>query len=249
MHLFTRTLVLVLTFGAVADLRAQSSEEHPRITVNGDAVVTVRPDRVVLSFGIESSDPHILVAKQKNSDIQARVITALTNAGIQEKDLQTDHLSIEPRWEDSYRKLTLLGYFARNTVVVTLSDPAAVEDIVTKALQAGVTAIHGIDFQTTAFAQSREQARELALRAALEKARHMAATLGQTVGPPLSIHENPTGSSWWYPSGWRTSGFGQGMTQNVVQNAAPEGSDTVGMIALGRISVRASVTVTFELRR
>jgi uncharacterized protein YggE len=115
-------------------------------------------------------------------------------------------------------------------------------------LQAGVNYIHGVDFQTTELRKYRDQARELALKAAQEKAEMMAATLGQKIGKPLQINEVTIGAPWWYSSSWWGYGRQTGMTQNVTQNAGDNQGETSDTIALGKISIRANVTVTFELQ-
>ncbi|MBN1448543.1 MAG: SIMPL domain-containing protein, partial [Bacteroidetes bacterium] len=163
-----------------------------------------------------------------------------------DKDIQTDQLSIEPRYRDGYRKEDFIGYFVRNTLAVTIADPKRLEAIVTEALDAGVNYIHGIDFQTTEYKKYREQAREMALLAAKEKAEKMAATLGQTIGRPLQISESYSGSPMGYWSGWGRGRAG-GMSQNVMQNIPSDGGDITGSVALGKIAIRAGVSVTFQL--
>ena len=158
--------------------------------------------------------------------------------------MQTDHLSIEPRWETESHRERFIGHFVRNSLSVTLSDPAKVEELVTRVLQAGVNYIHGIDFETTEFKKHREKAREMALLAAREKAEKMAAVLGQKVGAPLQINEGYW-SSW---SGWGYRG-GQGVIQNAMQNAPSAPEDTGDTVALGKIAIRANVSATFELQK
>jgi uncharacterized protein YggE len=246
--------VAVLIFLSAVPLWAEQTylyDDRPKITVNGEAVVNVTPDKIVISFGIETWDNDIGVAKQKNNDILKKTVSAMKECGIPEKEIQTDHLSIVPRWKSEDRKEDFLGYFARNTLVVTLTDTAKVEELVTKVLQAGVNYIHGIDFQTTEFKKYREQARELALKAAKEKADKMAAVLGQSVGAPIQINEDYSGSPWWYWSSWSGWGYGrnQGMSQNVIQNVQGGSGEISDTIALGKISIRANVAVTFELKK
>ena len=241
-----KILTAILTFAALCPVWAQ-----PKITVNGDASVNVKPDKIVLTFGIETSDPDIMLAKKKNTDILKKALAAIKEAGVPEKEIQTDSLSIEPRYENSsWAKQNFLGYFVQNTFAVTLTDTSKVDDVVTKVLQSGVNYVHGIDFQTTEFKKYREQARELALQAAREKAGKMAAVLGQTIGAPIQINDNSGGSYSWYYSGWSGRGFGrsQVMGQNSVQNIGGGSPDISDTIALGKISIQASVSVTFELR-
>lgn len=220
------------------------------ITVGGEAMVKVAPDKIVVTFGIETWDAEITAAKTKNNDILRTAIASIKELGIPQKEIQTDHLSLKPRYKDGYRSENLLGHFVRNTFIVTLTEAAKVEELVTKALQAGVNHIHGVDFQTTDLKKYRNQAREQAVRAAKEKAEKMASVLGQSVGSPILIREGYAGSPWRYYSSWSGWGYGrgEGMSQNViqsVQNGASEISDT---IALGKIAIRANVNVTFELK-
>ena len=192
-----------------------------------------------------------MVAKQKNNEIMKRAMTVIKESGIPDKDIQTDYLSVEPRYNDNYEKKDLIGYFIRNTFVVTMSDPEIVEDLVTAVLQSGVNYIHGINFQSTEFKKYREQARELALNAAKEKAEKMAGALGQLIGDPVQINEGYGGFDWWYYNSWSGWGYGRSnvMSQNVVQNI-PSSSDQISeTIALGKISIKANVSVTFELKK
>jgi hypothetical protein len=73
--------------------------------------------------------------------------------------------------------------------------------------------------------------------------------LGCTIGKPLTINENPGGGSWYFSS-WSGWGHGRsgGMAQNVIQDmrGSGGGGDSEGM-ALGKISIHGSVSVTFEL--
>ena len=79
-------------------------DDRPKITVTGEAVVNVKPDKIVITLGIETWDTEITVAKQANNDILKKTVAAVKESGVAEKDMQTDHLSIEPRWENGYRK-------------------------------------------------------------------------------------------------------------------------------------------------
>jgi uncharacterized protein len=241
----------VMICSVVWGQQAAPYDDRPKITVNGEAVVNVRPDKIVINFGIETWDADIVVAKQKNNDILKKAKAAVKESGVSERDIQTDYLSIEPRWKSEYRKEDFLGYFVRNTIVVTLTDAAKVEKLVTEVLQTGVNYIHGIDFQTTEFKKYREEARELALKAGKEKAEKMAAVLGQSVGAPIQINESYGGSPWWYWSSWSGWGYGrnQSMAQNVIENVPSSSGEISETIALGKISIRAAVTVTFELKK
>ncbi|MGC8638357.1 MAG: SIMPL domain-containing protein [Isosphaeraceae bacterium] len=250
MKTLTAAGVMILVASAsVSAQEAHHDDGRPQITVSGDAAVNVRPNKIVINLGIETSDKDIEVAKQKNNEIQRKTVAVIKQCEVPLKDVQMDYLSIDPRYKDNDRNEGLIGYFVRSTLVVTLNNPAKVEELITKALNAGVNHVHGIDFQTTDFTKYREQARELALRAAKEKAEKMASVLGQSIGRPIQISEGY--SSWWFFSSWTGWGFGRstGMSQVSAQVGQQEASGDPDSFPLGQIAIRASVSVTFELKQ
>lgn len=220
--------------------------ERAKITVNGEATVNVKPDKIVLVLGIDTSDADVAVAKQKNGELMKKAVEIARECGVQEKQIQTDYLSIEPRWKDGYDRENFLGYFVVNTLMVTLSDVEQLDRLITSVLQAGISRINGIDYQSTQFKKYREQARELALKAAKEKGEKMSAVLGQKIGKPIQISENYTRSGWY--GGWG-GGRSSGMSQQVVNAISDVGGDgeITESVALGMLGIGASVTVTFEL--
>jgi uncharacterized protein YggE len=225
--------------------QTQPCNDRPHITVTGEAVVNVKPDKIVIAFEIETSDADVNAAKQKNSELMKKAVGVAKDCGVHEKDIQTDHLSIEPRWEHSNKQQGFLGYFVRNTMMVTLFELEQMDTLITSAVQAGINRLNGVDFQTTEFKKYRDEARELALKGAREKAEKMSAVLGQAIGKPMQIHENYTGSSW-----YGTWGRGRSSAMSQVQVQADRGSsgEITDTVALGKLAIRASVSVTFELK-
>jgi uncharacterized protein len=241
----TKIILAVLMIMAATSAWAQKVPQHnecsdcPRISVSGDAVVHVKPDKIVVNLGIDTWDTDITVAKQKNAETLSRVITAVQEIGIPEDALQTDYLSIDPQWNNLHtnEEKTIVGYFVRNRLTVTLSEVEKIEDLFTSALEAGVNQIYGLHFQSTELKKHREEAREEALKAAKEKAEKMSAVLGQRVGSPIHILEKDI-DSW--------GGFGMAQIQ------LNDGTGAGGMspsVVLGKLSIRADVSVTFELMK
>lgn len=241
---------VLISVSTAVSLQGQVYDNRSKISVNGEAVVYVKPDKIVIRLGIETSDPDIMAAKQKNNEILKKTFAVLKESGVEEKEIQTDYLSVEPRYEDGFARRNFLGFFVRNILAVNLADTGKVEGLITKALQAGVNNIFGVDFQTTEFKKYREQARELALKAAKEKAEKMASVLNLSVGSPIQITENFSGLPSYYSS-WSGFGYGRGpaMTQNAIQNISSESGEISDTIALGKISMRANVVVVFELKK
>ena len=79
-----------------------------------------------------------------------------------------------------------------------------------------------------------------------EEIEALAGELDQEIGVPTMIQE--VQNSWWsgYNSWWGAN-WGNGMTQNVIQEAGVGILTGDGSLAPGQISVTARVSVTFEL--
>jgi uncharacterized protein YggE len=233
--------------GAAAAPQLATPAAARTISVTGTAQVMVVPDEVALTLGVETSDLQLVTAKANNDAIVKKVLDITKTIGIDPKNVQTDYMNIQPRYDSNYPKPNFIGYFVQKNIVITLKDVSKFEDLLSQALEAGVNYVHNIDFRTTELRKYRDQARDLALKAAQEKAKAMASTVGQQVGQPLAVREDY--NRWYYPwNSWWGGSYGNQMSQNVVQNsgqAAPESEDS---LALGQIAVSASVSVDYELK-
>jgi uncharacterized protein YggE len=240
-------VVLILTLSAFSESQSVSSE--PRlITVTGDAEVRVVPDEVVLTLGIETWNKDLHVAKDQNDRIVAKALALASDYGIDSQHVQTDYVSIEPRYRNGYyEESDFIGYFVRKSVVITLRDLHKFEELLTGALEAGVNYVQGIQFRTTELREHRDEARALAIQAAQEKAVALAEELGQRVGAPHTIQE--VQSDWWSGyNAWWGSRWGGAMAQNVIQELGGGALAGEGSLAPGQLSVNARVSVTFELQ-
>ena len=240
---------LVLTVLLLCSSLGAKERSQPRlITTTGEAEVRVAPDEVVLTLGVETKDKDLAVAKGQNDELVKKVLAVAKEQGIASKYIQTDYINIEPRYDQGrYVEKDFLGYFVQKTVVFALKDVSKFEDVLSDVLKAGANYVHGIQFRTTELRKYRDQARALAIKAAREKAEALAGELGQKVGKPRAIQEGWSRWGCWYNSGGWGSRWGGQMAQNVIQDAGGRPSSEEGAVALGQITVSASITVTFEM--
>lgn len=240
----SHAMVLAVALSLVSLVGHAQSESQRTISVSGDAEVRVVPDEVILALGVETSNVDLEAAKAENDRLAGATIAVVKEHGVEDKHIQTGHISIEPRYEYEYERRNFLGYFVRKSVVVTLRDLDEFEPLLSDVLSAGTNYVHGVDFRTTQLRKHRDQARELALIAAKEKAEDMAGALGQKIGQPLTIDEGYV--HWFSPYGaWWGAGPGGRMAQNVMQESGGGTADTPTMP--GQIAVNANVRVTFAL--
>ncbi|MDD5454328.1 MAG: SIMPL domain-containing protein [Candidatus Ratteibacteria bacterium] len=225
---------------------ALDEKEMRLITVTGDAEVKVVPDEVILTLGVETSNKDLNAAKNENDQKVKNIVDVAEKNRIEDKYIQTDYISIEPRYTDRYTQQEFIGYFVRKSIVITLKDISKFEDVLSNSLNAGANYVHGIQFRTTELREYRDQARALAIKAAQEKANDLAKALGQKVGKPHTIREDQAGWWSWYNNWWGSRWGGNMMSQNIVQNAGGT-SETESTIELGQINVNARITVSFEL--
>jgi hypothetical protein len=232
---------------SVHDLHVTSTPEARHVAASGEAEIKVAPDEVVFRIGVETVDPTLAAAKKRNDDAVRAVQAAARAHGVADKDMQSDYLSIDPRYRDAYERKEPTSYVARRSMVVTLRDVARFDELYGAVVEAGGNTIQGVDFRTSELRKHRDEARAMAIKAAEEKARALAAALGQSILRPLAIDEEYSG--WSSSYGW-WGGYGGGqMAQNVMQNAGPaQGGGSDGTLAPGRISVSARVRVRFELK-
>jgi hypothetical protein len=238
--------VLGLILFLSSPLRGEATPQPRLITVTGDAEVRVVPDEVVLTLGVETHDRDMSLAKSQNDERVKKLLAAAKDHKIEPKYVQTDYINIEPRYRGNCADSEFLGYFVRKTVVLTLKDVPQFESVLSDVLNAGANYVHGIRFRTTELRKYRDQARALAIKAAREKAEALAGELGQKVGKPHSIQES---RNWWWSgySSWWGGQWGGQTAQNVIQDSGGRGASEEGTLALGQITVNASVTVSFEL--
>ena len=222
------------------------TQQPGHISVSGEAEVRVIPDQVVLTLGVQTWDEDLDDAKNRNDRIIQKVTALAERYNIPAKHVQTDYINVEPRYEDYYEANRLLGYVVRKSIVVTLSDLDQFEGFLTEALESGVNYVHGIEFRTTELRKHRDEARALAVKAAQEKAQAMAQELDLGVGAPVEIHEESAGWYSWYSRSWWGSHF-SGMSQNVIQDFGNGMSLEDSGIAPGQISVKARVSMQFNL--
>jgi uncharacterized protein len=221
---------------------------NPRlVNVTGEAEVRIVPDEVVLTLGIETSDNQLAVAKSQNDVIVRKVLALASEYGIKPEHIQTDYIGIEPRYPDGcYQLCDPIGYIVHKSMVITLRDLTKFENLLTSVLNAGVNYVQSIEFRTTELRKYRDEARALAIRAAQEKAAALAGELDQAIGKPQAIQEQQSG--WWSGySAWWGSRWGSAMTQNTVQEYQGASLGVDSSVAPGQISVRANVSVSFEL--
>jgi uncharacterized protein len=235
--------VLVLSCLCCAQFYPQSNA----LSVTGDADVKVVPDRVNLMIGVEIRNADLHTATAENDASVRRVIATLRKMQIDASDIQTDYIHVDLMY-NSNNPTAVAYYTATKAIQIVLKDVTKFEDLVQQVLGAGANHIYGIEFSTSELRKYRDQARALAVKAAIEKANDLASASGlKVVGKPTSVSTYSYGGGSSYRYCCAGMYLGGNMAQNVVQNAGGSASSETS-VALGKITVSASVTMNFQVQ-
>ena len=160
------------------------------ISVTGEATVSVPPDLAEIEGGVTSEAKTAREASEANNAAMGKVLQALKGAGIEEKDVQTSRLSLQPQSAPSRTgPSTVAGYRASNRVTIRLRDVTKVASVIDTLVGAGANEIGGINFVVSQASKLLDEARERAVADARRKAEIYAKAAGVTLGAPLSISE------------------------------------------------------------
>jgi uncharacterized protein YggE len=160
------------------------------ISVTGEATVSVPPDQAQIDGGVTSEAKTAREASDANNTAMGKVLLALKGAGIEEKDVQTSRLSLQPQSAPNRPgPSAIVSYRASNRVTVRLRDVTKVANVIDTLVGAGANEIGGIIFVVSQASKLLDEAREQAIADARRKAEIYAKAAGVTLGAPLSISE------------------------------------------------------------
>ena len=200
------------------------------VTVTGEATVEATPDMATISLGVTTEGQTAAEAMAANSKALQAVIERLKTAGIEDRDLQTSNLSLNPNWVgyDSGSTPKIAGYVASNMLNVRVRALDALGSVLDASIADGANTLNGISFELAQPRPAQDEARKAAVADARARATLLVEAAGGTLGKIVSITEN--------------SGYGSPMPMFKSDAAAAPVP-----VASGQIGLSASVTVSFEI--
>ena len=221
-------LALAALPATVSTARAQPVPP-PTISVSGEAIVSVAPDRAHINGGVTTEAKTAREASDANNKSMAAVLTALKAAGIADGDIQTSRISLQPQFAQRQQPqgpAQIIGYRASNRVTIRLNDVTKVAGTIDTMVGAGANEIGGIDFEVSQESRLLDEARVKALEDARRKAEIYARAANVRLGAPTSITEQ----------GGAIPMAGRAFKANVQTPVAP-----------GEETLRVSVSVSYEI--
>ena len=230
---------LALSTMAAASASAQESPVQAvtgtRLDIVATGEVTRVPDIARISSGVVTVAPTATAAIEQNASRMASVRAALRRAGIEDRDIQTSSISLNPEYRYAENQPPVLtGYRAGNEVTVRFRDIRNTGRILDALVAQGANQINGPMLGLDKPEAALDEARMAALATARSRADLYARTLGKRVRRILSVSE---AGAHYSPMPRPEMGMMQGRAASVSKTDIDPGEQIVSV----------SLSVSFEL--
>jgi len=192
---FAAALMLGAALLPSAALAQQSSITQAiagtRLDINATGEVTRVPDVAVITAGVVSRAPTATAALQDTADRMTRVLGALKRAGVEDRDIQTSNVNLNPEYRYPQDQAPqLVGYTASNNVTIRFRDIRNSGKILDALVAQGANQINGPSLMVDKPETALDEARTKAIAIGRARAELYARSLGLRVVRVVSVNES-----------------------------------------------------------
>ena len=228
-----RILSIFVLLALMTAMGLGAAAEGATLTVQGSGAVSMEADRARIYIGVRVQEKEVAAAQAAvNSRLEA-IIAAMTELGVDMKDIYTNSISIYPQYDYSREDEAIVGYWANNTICVTTADVANAGAYIDAAFDAGANTLDTVEFFASDTQPASEQAMALAVEDAARKAQVLAAAAGMKLDGISSIREE--------------AGFGYVNGPVYMAKATEEDAAVSTKVYASQLQVTASVTVVYAI--
>lgn len=207
-----------------------NSTKTDSFQVQGSGKAVAAPDKAVINLGITNEANSVSGAQEKINQTADRIVAALKNLGVAEKDIKTVGYSVNPNFDFSTSRKT-----GNYTVTQNFEIKVPIEktnEVVDASTANGANVIGNISFVLDDDKQLKleNQARVEAVKKAKAKAQGLAKAAGIRLGKIINVSEN----------------FGGAPIPLMMEAKQSDGLSTPTSILPGESSVEVSVILTYE---
>lgn len=201
------------------------------ITVTGEGVVTAAPDLATVSLGVTTQGDTAAAAMAANTEALTAVLARVKAAGVEDRDIQTSTLNLNPNWSnsDGSSMAVIQGYVATNLLSIRVRDMAKLGEVLDAAITDGANTLNGISFGLAEPDPAMDEARRSAVAKAKARAELLVTAAGASLGKIVSINE---------------AGMSSPMPMFRMEAAM---ADAPVPVQGGEVGVTANVTITWEI--
>jgi uncharacterized protein len=228
-------LALALPMSAEAEGTQTQMITGTRLELSARGESHVVPDIAIISAGVVTQSPDAATAMRDNAARIARVMAALKKAGLADKDVQTQSVSLSPQYRYANNEVPVItGYQANNTVNVRFRDigkSGAVLDVLVKE---GANQINGPTLSIDNPDAAQDAARLSALKILQSRAALYARSVGMQVKRIVSLSESVE--------------YQQGPMPMMAMARSSDAGEAKTSISAGEQAVGVTVSAVFELQ-
>ena len=220
-------------------LKVQSVDSGSNVvTVTGEEEVKVVPDMAQVQYSINSHEDTAAACQEKNSKDLAAAIETLKGLGLDEKSIQTSSYGLSPIYDWNSNNQAITGYEMTTTLTVSDIPIDDVGSILTQSVAAGINGIDSVNYFSSNYDASYQEALKGAMAMAQKKAEALAEAGGKTIAGVSHVEE---------------MGYNPSVRINALNSlGSAKGATTETMAAdmavmPGQVSVEAQVTVDYEM--
>ena len=182
------------------------------ITVSGRGEASAAADLAILNLGVQTLADTVAEAREQAAAAMGRVFDVLKAKNIEDRDIQTSHFNINPRYTSrevtgcpgvaiarsqekpecfKERERVIIGYEVSNQLTVKLRDLDEAGSVIDEVTAAGGDLIrfNGINFTIDDTDALQDQARAAAIGDMMDKANQVASLTGVELGKLINISE------------------------------------------------------------
>ena len=190
------TVLALITILSLATSCSQKAPAATRVLVTGEANLKAQPDAAVIVLAVVTQNPQALNAQQENARKSDAVIHAVQDSAGTNTEIKTSDYSLQPQYDYRYNKLPkIIGYDARNSVSITMSDLTGVGKVIDVASRAGANSVESVSFILRENSPARGQTLATATQQAMGKAQSIAQAMGGRVLRVVEEQESAPGRS------------------------------------------------------
>ncbi len=230
--IFAAALLLSASAGVAQTPQFGVFPQPATLTVTAEGKVDRAPDVAQISGGVVTTAPTASAAMAENAQRMSAVVAAVRRAGVADRDIQTQGLSLSPQYRyDNNQPPVLTGYQASNTVSLRLRKLADAGRLLDTLVQVGANQLNGPTFSVDNTAAALDEARAAAVSQARSRADLYAKAAGVRIKRILSISESSD----------------QPGPRPMLRAAMAMKAESATPVEPGEIALSVNVTMVFEL--
>jgi uncharacterized protein YggE len=237
MKLVNRLILVAAGLSLVVAIGCSKKQNRStKVTVAGEATAKVEPDAAVIVLSVVTQNAQALTAQQENARKSEAVATAVKNTAGSTAEIKTSDYSLQPQYDYRDNHLPkIIGYDARNSVIITMSDLKNVGGVIDAASRAGANSIDNVSFILRQTSPARGQALSDATHQAMNKAQSIAQALGGRVLRVVEENESATVTA------------ERGLESQATLGYDGDTRKSLTPIASGQLSIKSNVQLIVEI--